>query len=163
MFVLLFPPTETFRTVTGGQAKPAAFCAPLDGATVATQLYSTSENMLGGLYDGRLGSSSTRGTVFDMEPIRAYKGPRIDFDTAVASPFPRPADKDICERWAVLASIFEPTKTVNQLAELSGWCVVVVGDRNGKYIFGVKSCLLRDKGRLYIIWFFYVVPHALRQ
>lgn len=71
-----------------------------------------------------------------MERIRTFEGPRVDFDAAVISPFPRPVDEEMCEQWAVLPSIFEPTETVKQLAGLSGWCVVVVGDKNGGY-FGL--------------------------
>lgn len=88
--------------------------------------------MLGGISD-RLGSSFPGGELFTMEePIRAFEGPRIDFDTAPL-PFRRPADEKMCERWAVLTSTLEPTEEVNQLDELSGWCVVVVGDKNGEY------------------------------
>ena len=68
--------------------------------------------------------------IFDAAPTRTYKGPWIDA-AAAPTPFPRPADEEMCERWAVLTSIFEPTETVKQLAELSGWCVVFVGDENG--------------------------------
>lgn len=46
--------------------------------------------------------------------------------------FPRPPDSEMCERWAVLTSIFDPTETVRQLASAEAWCVVVVGDQNGE-------------------------------
>lgn len=89
--------------------------------------------VLNGISDELLGLSATGGTLFAMELIRTYKGPRIDFDTTAASlPFLQPADEEICERWAVLASTLEPTDTVSQLAELGGWCVVVVVDKNGE-------------------------------
>lgn len=97
--------------------------------------------MLDGISDG-LWSSATGGNLFTMEPLRTFEGPRIDFDSAAASPFPRPATEETCERWAVLTSVFEPTEAVNQLAELSEWCVVVVGDKNGEYyqyVFWVQS------------------------
>lgn len=71
--------------------------------------------------------------MFAMEQIRAFEGPRVDFDAAEILPGPPPADEEMCEKWAVLTSIFEPTETVKQLAELSGWCVVVIGDKNGGY------------------------------
>ncbi|CAN0462234.1 unnamed protein product [Hapterophycus canaliculatus] len=37
----------------------------------------------------------------------------------------------MCKQWAVLTSIFDPTDTVRQLAAADGWCVVVVGDKQG--------------------------------
>lgn len=33
-----------------------------------------------------------------------------------------------CERWAVITTIFAPTRLVRQLVALGDWCVVVVGD-----------------------------------
>ena len=81
---------------------------------------------------GGFESSATGGKPFAMEQTRMYEGPTIDFDTSASSPFRGPPDEEMCERWVVLTSIFEPTVTVNQLAQLSGWCVVVVGDKNGE-------------------------------
>lgn len=49
------------------------------------------------------------------------------------SGFPPPPQADVCERWAVLASIVEPSHTVDQLAAMNEWCVVVVGDHNGEF------------------------------
>ena len=46
--------------------------------------------------------------------------------------FEPPPDSEMCDRWAVLTSIFEPTDTVRQLAAADGWCVVVVGDTSGE-------------------------------
>lgn len=90
---------------------------------------------------GGFESSATGGKLFTMEKIRTYEGPTIDFDTSPSSPFRRPPDDEMCERWAVLTSIFEPTATVLQLAKLSGWCVVVVGDKNGEALHvSVFSC-----------------------
>lgn len=68
---------------------------------------------------GGFESSATGGKAFAMEKVRTYDGPRIDFDSAAMSPFSRSADEEMCERWAVLTSIFQPTETVNQLAGLS--------------------------------------------
>lgn len=56
----------------------------------------------------------------------------------------------MCERWAVLTSIFEPTDTVRQLAAAEGWCVVVVGDTSGEYSITVKytknGCWVEEVG-----------------
>lgn len=93
---------------------------------------------------GGFESSATGGKLFTMEKIRTYEGPTIDFDTSPSFPFRRPPDDEMCERWAVLTSIFEPTATVLQLAKLSGWCVVVVGDKNGEATHvSVFSCCCR--------------------
>lgn len=35
----------------------------------------------------------------------------------------------ICEKWAVVTTIFHPTLLINQISNLSTWCLVVVGDR----------------------------------
>ncbi|CAM9486179.1 unnamed protein product [Ectocarpus sp. 8 AP-2014] len=100
---------------------------------------------------GGFESSATGGKVFAMEQIRAFEGPRVDFDAAEILPGPPPADEEMCEKWAVLTSIFEPTETVKQLAELSGWCVVVVGDKNGPaeyHVTGVKYLTPGDQDAL---------------
>lgn len=75
-------------------------------------------------------SSATGGKVFTMNKVRGYRGLRLDNQRR--EPFPRPDESKMCERWAVVTSIFEPTDTVRQLAAASDWCVVVVGDKNGE-------------------------------
>lgn len=35
----------------------------------------------------------------------------------------------ICDKWAVVTTIFHPTLLINQLSNLSNWCLVVVGDK----------------------------------
>jgi hypothetical protein len=45
----------------------------------------------------------------------------------------------ICEVWAVVTSINEPTKTIKQLAALSGICVVVVADLKSPESFGLEK------------------------
>eukprot|EP00903_Cladosiphon_okamuranus_P008646 g8290.t1 len=106
--------------------------------------------MLGATSDG-FESTATGGKAYAMERIRTFEGPRVDFGAAVQSPFPQPAEEETCEQWAVLTSIFEPTKTVNQLAKLGGWCVVVVGDKNGPTEYdapGVKYLTPGDQDAL---------------
>lgn len=85
---------------------------------------------LGVSEEGR--SSATGGTLFSMEKIRTYEGERIAPDRRPKELYETPAEADMCERWAVLTSIFEPTDAVRELAAAEGWCVVVVGDKNGK-------------------------------
>ena len=85
---------------------------------------------IGGVKDG-FESSATGGHVFTMQSTRKYTGHRLDFHSAPDS-FVRPDEESMCERWAVLTSIFDPTETVRQLGEMTGSCVVVVGDKNGE-------------------------------
>lgn len=42
----------------------------------------------------------------------------------IASKFDR-----ICEKWGVVTTINAPTQSINNVAELLGWCLVVVGDQ----------------------------------
>ncbi|CAN0343703.1 unnamed protein product, partial [Ascophyllum nodosum] len=84
---------------------------------------------IGGVKDG-FESSATGGHVFTMEIVRKYKGHRLD-PKSLPDSFARPDEESMCEHWAVLTSIFDPTETVRQLGEMAGWCVVVVGDKNG--------------------------------
>lgn len=81
-------------------------------------------------------SDAARG--FTMEAMRTYKGELVDFNSVKDPPFPRPADANLCDRWAVLTSIVEPTASVYQLAELTDWCVVVVGDKNGESLAVIR-------------------------
>ena len=85
---------------------------------------------IGGVKDG-VESSATGGHVFTMQSIREYTGERLDH-RSTPDLFVAPDESSMCERWAVLTSIFDPTETVRQLGEMEGWCVVVVGDKNGE-------------------------------
>ena len=88
--------------------------------------------MVSDMSPGHFESDATGGELFTMNVIRSYEGKMIDFDTVENPPLPRLDGARICERWAVLTSIFEPTEAVHQLAELGDWCVVVVGDKKGE-------------------------------
>ena len=85
---------------------------------------------IGGVKDG-VESSATGGHVFTMQSIREYTGERLDH-RSTPDLFVAPDESSMCERWAVLTSIFDPTETVRQLGEMEEWCVVVVGDKNGE-------------------------------
>lgn len=85
---------------------------------------------IGGVKDG-VESSATGGHVFTMQSIRKHTGERLDH-RSTPELFVAPDESSLCERWAVLTSIFDPTETVRQLGEMEGWCVVVVGDKNGE-------------------------------
>ena len=36
-----------------------------------------------------------------------------------------------CEKWSVVTTIFPPSEAVRRQAHMTGWCLVVVGDRKG--------------------------------
>ncbi|KAI3642848.1 hypothetical protein MP228_012403 [Amoeboaphelidium protococcarum] len=41
-----------------------------------------------------------------------------------------PADGQLCcKKWVVITTIFDPSKTIQQVIRLSGWCAVIVGDK----------------------------------
>lgn len=100
----------------------------------ASQLRSLNPAISGTILDSvsdGLKPSATAGTLFSMDPIRTYEDLATNFDT-VASRFAQPADDEMCDRWAVVNSISEPSETVEQLAKLHEWCVVVVGGESGE-------------------------------
>lgn len=87
-------------------------------------------------------SSATGGTLFSMKKIRTYEGQRLDASSMRQEVLAAPEEEQMCERWAVLTSIFEPTEAVRQLASpTNDWCVVVVGDKSGKSFFLSKTAL----------------------
>lgn len=83
--------------------------------------------------DAESASSATGGRVFKMKHTRTYQGGRLD-SSKRRETFPPPEASEMCERWAVITSIFEPTDAVRELAATEGWCVVVVGDKNGELL-----------------------------
>lgn len=75
-------------------------------------------------------SSATQGTVWKPKRIHSDVPPRQDESTRVlASPKEKPLS---CYNWAVITTIFAPTTLAHQLAGMSDWCVVVVGDRKSE-------------------------------
>lgn len=71
-----------------------------------------------------------------MIKIRTYDGPRLDNNGTPpeVAPFLPPDEGELCERWAVvlLSPGFGPTRASTQLAAMSDWCIVAIGDRNGE-------------------------------
>ena len=45
----------------------------------------------------------------------------------------------MCKNWAVTTTIFPPTKTVNQIAALPDWCLVIAGDRKTPKQYNVSG------------------------
>ena len=44
-----------------------------------------------------------------------------------------------CERWAVATTIFAPSTTIEQIAAIPGWCLVVAGDKKTPNNFAVPG------------------------
>lgn len=97
-------------------------------------------------------SDATAGHVFSMEKVRTYVGPRLDPSVQQSSSFPPPDKGKMCDQWAVLTSIFEPTETVRQLGAMADWCVVVVGDKNGEGRRQSFSCFNRNLHKTTLSW-----------
>jgi hypothetical protein len=73
------------------------------------------------------------GRRFHAQKIRTYRGPlwfqqhnKSTTTTTTTSPFPVLTKP--CPKWAVVTTIFDPSDAVRSVAELSDWCLVIVGD-----------------------------------
>lgn len=71
--------------------------------------------------------ATTSGQLFTISRQRRLRQPTVV--ASFKSDRAYPTIGKTCKKWAVITSIFEPTKTVHQLASLPEWCVVVVGDK----------------------------------
>lgn len=74
-------------------------------------------------------SESSSGTLFRAVRVRRYTGERAFAKWAPpigkearTVPQMRPRSGPMCKNWAVTTTIFPPTKTVKQIAELRDWC-----------------------------------------
>lgn len=77
-----------------------------------------------------VGSAGTSGMLWNAVKGREYTHSRI-FGGAMPLTQRTHIDAAVrCERWAVITTIFAPTKLVLQLASLSAWCLVIVGDEH---------------------------------
>lgn len=78
--------------------------------------------------------------------IRNYDSSNLKFSSYNTSPQqPTSASIDyMCSKWSVVTTIFEPSKPVRRQAELSDWCLVVVGDKKGPMSYDIanKSTLI---------------------
>ena len=45
----------------------------------------------------------------------------------------------MCSKWSVVTTIFEPSIPVRRQAELSDWCLVVVGDKKGPISYDIAN------------------------
>ena len=78
---------------------------------------------------------------------RTYHGPRpfssnISTSGVLHKLHPRSAEQHICNKWAVVTTIFGPTALTKQLVKMKGWCVVVVGDQNVRGVNDTDSAMI---------------------
>ena len=80
-------------------------------------------------------ASATSGNLFKGHVTRQYPPDRLAFSkTSGGAPgsagfttaFPSGCTST---KWGVVTTIFEPTKSMEKAAALSGWCLVIVGDK----------------------------------
>jgi len=114
------------------------FYGTMSGMTTRVQSSSTVAPASTSAMDLNPFSSSSSGKLFKMKKVRTYTGPRLfsiegrgshrnkslDEPKGLAPP-----DGIVCDKWAVVTTIFEPTDTVREIVSLKDWCMVVVGDK----------------------------------
>lgn len=70
-------------------------------------------------------SDSSQGKVWKPQILRSYHGTKIQ-NTPINRKKSNP--KPSCEQWAVITTIFAPTKISKQISALKNWCLVIVAD-----------------------------------
>ena len=87
-------------------------------------------------------ASGASGSLFRARRSRKYAGERR-WASAAAVSTPSATKKGSgewrCRLWAVITSIYPPTRTVRQIAALPNWCLVVVGDRKSPAHYNVSA------------------------
>ena len=88
-------------------------------------------------------SESSSGSLFRAVRAHKYDGPRLFDDAAkvrakTKSGVPATTGK-VCKNWAVTTTIFPPTTTVNQIAALPDWCLVIAGDKKTPKVYNVSG------------------------
>ena len=115
----------------GGLAYTYTYCAAAEPASSG-----------GGSWSSNGISESSSGTLFRAVRIRKYTGSRR-FEKYVpsraASGGGRAKGGRHCRNWAVTTTIFPPTKTVQQIAALPDWCLVIAGDKKSPAQFNVSG------------------------
>jgi hypothetical protein len=87
-------------------------------------------------------SESSSGTLFRAVRTRHFTPPRL-FTGWTRIPQQTRKTPNVfgrtCKNWAVTTTIFPPTTTVNQIAALPDWCLVVAGDRKTPKVYNVSG------------------------
>ena len=101
------------------------------GVFVVVFLYRDRSATRGGGLGAAGAANSATGRVFSGKAIRTYTGPLVDFskpaNTGIA---PVRTSRGECnsDRWAVVTTIYAPSRAIELAAQLDGWCVVIVAD-----------------------------------
>ena len=83
--------------------------------------------------------SGTTGTLFKMNKVREF--PKAQLKKSGGSGKWESTGKT-CKQWAVTTTIWEPSKTLKQIARLKTWCIVVVLDKKTPLPFEVANAVI---------------------
>ena len=84
------------------------------------------------------------GAVFLGKKIRRYNGPTVFSNKEMVSKFikeysgTKKGSGKYCKQWAVVTTIFEPSKALKLMADVPDWCLVIVGDKKSPSDFMAK-------------------------
>ena len=97
-------------------------------------------------------STSSSGKLFRAERGRTYPGAlRFRFAAQLQQPLQTAEEQLLhfpllqgrrCQQWAVTTTIFSPSRAVNQVDGLHGWCLVVIGDRKTPMPYTINGTFL---------------------
>ena len=93
--------------------------------------------------------SGTTGMLFKMKKFREF--PMQELRKSNTDPNLWLDDARRCKQWAVSTTIWEPSKTLQQMARLKSWCIVVVLDKKTPVPFLVNNAVVlgvEDQKRL---------------
>jgi hypothetical protein len=92
-----------------------------------------------------VGLTSSQGQVFRAKRIHSFQGASLFCDGCMGEKPTRPQKHqttdtgEMCDKWVVMTTIFEPTMLSYQLANLTDWCVVIVGDKKGVQTYDMTN------------------------
>lgn len=89
-------------------------------------------------------SESSGGKLFKATKLRTFTGKMRQWeDRALSEPL-QPQGSLNCDKWAVVTTIFSPTKAMKQLETMEGWCQVIVGDKKTPVYPELKNTVYLD-------------------
>ena len=106
----------------------------------------TSSLRVGASADDSPTSSATSGKLFKGEKVNSFDRSKLLYNSYVqtlgqedSTATTHLQDSLKCDYWSVVTTIFEPSDAILKQAELSGWCLVVVGDRKTPSPYNVPT------------------------
>lgn len=90
--------------------------------------------------------TATSGKMFQGVKVAAYNGARkfsdvldsTGLDQFKYSTKYKPSGL-ICDKWGVVTTIHKSTAAIERQSKLPGWCLVIVGDKNGPQQYSIDS------------------------